>query len=384
MQPRQPVYVPSKGRHQENRALTIKALLRDDVPFHVVVEPQEADAYRAVAGEDRVLVLPFRDLGLGSIPARNWIREHAEGEGHSHHWQIDDNVAGFYRLWNGRRVPAHGGTALRVLEDFAARFRNVGVAGLNYDMFVPADTRAPYYRNVHVYSCTLVDHRMPYWWRGRFNEDTDLCLQALSNGWCTLLLNSFSAKKVTTMTMGGGNTELLYRDEEDGGDARDTLGRYEMARSLEVAWPGLVKVIRNFGRYQHSVNWGAFDGLQLELRDDLDLDALPEADEYGLTLRAVREIRSERIRQLQAGYPRLLADAIAPDPLWRGLPAFVRRTAPPKLSVSFQTEKDRDRLVAELGVTVDKKFRDKGWSAWYPPRGRDDPASLRFEPEVAA
>ncbi len=372
-----PVYVPSKDRHEEGRAQTVKALRQDGVPFRLVVEPAQAEAYERWAGpEDQLLVLP--EDGHGLLKTRNWIRDHAEAEGHRRHWQLDDNIFCFYRLWEGRRVPVHGGVALRVCEDLTERFENVGISGLNYDMFVSSATDAPFRANCHVYSCSLINHEMPCRWRLVYNDDTDLCLQALTNGWATILVNAFTAKKRTTMTLRGGNTEQLYRDGDDA-DERDTYGRFQMARVLERAWPGTVKVIRNFGRYQHSVNWRAFD-VPLRLREELDVDALHPVDEYGMTLRAVRPVQSERIRQLQAGYGRVLLDAKPTDPLWRGLPAFRPGREPPRLAVACRDEATREALVTRLGVTVDKKFKDKAWSAWWPPRGRDDPASLRFEP----
>lgn len=99
-------------------------------------------------------------------------------------------------------------------------------------------------------------HAMPHRWRLTHNDDTDICLQALTSGWSTLLVNAFLAKKITTMVVKGGNTDDLYADA--GSDARDTYGRYEMTRMLERAWPGVVKMVRQYGRYTHSVNWGAF------------------------------------------------------------------------------------------------------------------------------
>jgi hypothetical protein len=380
--PRWPIYIPSKGRSDRQTALTAKALLRDDVPFRLVVEPQEQEAYEALAGPDHVLVLPFSNLGLGSIPARNWIRDHAETEGHERHWQLDDNISMFYRLWDGERVPMHAGVALRVCEDLTDRFANVGVSGLNYTMFVPRDTKVPYYVHTHVYSATLVNHAMPYRWRGRYNEDTDLCLQALVNGWATLLVNAVNAQKAGTMFMKGGNSDELYRtgDGEQAIDVRDTMGRYEMARVLERAWPGLVKVTRKFRRYQHSVNWGAFD-FPLIPRDNVDLDALPEVDEYGMTLRVVRDGGDDpRLEALRGSYEAGVATAVAPDPFWRGLPAFRPARTPPQVRIVCASEEERAQLIKDLGVTIAKKTNGT-WSAWYPPRPRGKFGTLRFEPE---
>lgn len=291
--PRYPIYIPSKGR--ADRCLTARALAGDGVPFWLVVEPQEADLYAAEFGRERLLVLPFRDLG-SVVPARNWIKEHATAAGYARHWQLDDNIRDVYRWW-AKRIRVDFGVALRVCEDLTDRYTNVAVSGLNYVMFGTSDPkhdRGPLAVNVHVYSCSLILNATPYRWRGRYNEDTDYCLQVLADGWCTLLVLSFMVMKIATMLVKGGNTEALYQGD----------GRLRMARALERLWPGVVSVDRRWGRPQHVVrqSWRRFD-TPLQLRPDVDLDALAP-NEYGLTLRALRELPQPHLRELLADWER--------------------------------------------------------------------------------
>lgn len=285
--PRYPVYVPSKGRWAT--CYTARFLTEDRVPFRLVVEAPEEDHYRQAFPDADILVLPFQDQG-SVVPARNWIREHSIDGGHDRHWQLDDNMTGVLRLYRGLIVPANAGVGLRVCEDLTDRYTNVAVSGLNYEMFITEETRQPFTHNCHVYSCSLVDNRAPIQWRGRYNEDTDLCLQALSQGLCTLALNVFVVKKLRTMILAGGNTDELYAAD----------GRARMSRSLERQWPYVVETRRKFQRPQHHVrgSWAAFDQ-PLIRREDLDLSALPPVNEYGLELRQTADaIRSPRIRRL--------------------------------------------------------------------------------------
>lgn len=306
--PRYPVYVPTKGRHET--PYTIKFLIDDAVPFFVVVEPHEFDAYAEVAGVDRVLVLPWtgddatrrefcaaRSIENGGLIAvRNWIREHATAAGFARHWQLDDNIRMMRTWYKGRRLRCRAGVGFSVTEDFVDRYENIGVAGLNYTMFAhkaganaaPAD---PFWLNCHVYSCSLINHAMPAIWRLAYNDDTDLCLQALSTGWCTLAMNAFMCDKLRTMTVKGGNTEDLYQGD----------GRLVMARSLERKWPGIVETRRRFGRPQHVVKaaWRYFD-TPLRRRSDLDWSALG-SDADALTLQVLQvepEIKSKELRKL--------------------------------------------------------------------------------------
>lgn len=296
--PRYPIYIISKGR--ADRSLTARFLARDGVPFRLVVEEPELSKYQATVRrlgldpDETIRVLPFADLGLGGIPARNWCWEDAIAGGHARHWILDDNIMVIRRLYAGRRIPCNAGPAFAAVEDFVERYENVGVAGLNYQMFgVPG---SPAYRvNVHVYSCILIANDRAYRWRGRYNEDTDLCLQALHSGDATILVNVFLADKQSTMTMAGGN-EAIYAGD----------GRLQMARALERQWPGVASVRRRYGRVTHFVDWTRFrDEPRLRLRADVDLAKLPPFDEYGLRLAAVKRVRSPALREVAEEYARL-------------------------------------------------------------------------------
>jgi hypothetical protein len=285
MKPRYPIYVISKGRH--DCCLTARFLVADGVPFRLVVEPQEVDLYAREFDRAIISALPFSNLGQGSYPARNWVWEDALE--HKRHWILDDNIGQVRRLYAGERIPCASGPAFAATEDFVDRYENIAIGGLNYQMFV-TPTSPPFRSNVHVYSCLLIRNDLPYRWRLRYNEDTDLCLQVLSDGWCTVLVNLFMIDKKTTMTMKGGNEDLYQGD-----------GRLKMARSLEKVWPKYVSVDRRYGRAAHVVHWGRFE-TALKLRDNVELDQLPKVDEYGLTLKALREPESKTIRQLYAAY----------------------------------------------------------------------------------
>ncbi len=289
--PKYPIYVPSKGRADMTpRNATVSYFIQDKVPFHVVVEPQEQEAYEAAYGKEHVLVLPFSNLGQGSIPARNWIKDHAASVGAERHWCIDDNIWGFVRCYKGRRIPCNSGVALRVVEDFCDRYENVAIAGLNYRFFGGTPNLPPFFLNVHVYSCMLIRTDLEYRWRGRYNEDTDLCLQALAGGWCTVLVNAFLCNKQTTLTMKGGNMTDLYQGD----------GRLKMARSLEREWPLVVETRRRFNRPQHYIRdqWGKFD-TQLKPKPGFDKHALKQVDEYGLDLKqVVSEVKSDELKQM--------------------------------------------------------------------------------------
>ena len=217
MKPRYPVYIISKGRWESR--LTSKALEKIGVSYSIVIEPQEYANYAAVIDPTKILILPFSNLGQGGIPARNWVWEHSISVGAKRHWIMDDNIYRFERWNHNVKTQAESPSIFVAMEDFSDRYENIALSGPQYFMFVRQKYKdAPFHINTRIYSCILINNDIPYRWRGRYNEDTDLSLRALKDGWCTILFYAFLAHKEVTMTTKGGNTESLYKlgDGQDG------------------------------------------------------------------------------------------------------------------------------------------------------------------------
>lgn len=258
---RYPVYVITKGR--ADTPLTIDSLEQLGIPHYVVIEPQEREAYEPVVGEaGTILELPFANLGQGSIPARNHCWDHAKANGHRRHWILDDNMRGFFRLNRNVKRQIIDSNPFTPMEEFVDRYQNLVIAGPHYQWFIQSRTKTtPFLLNTRVYSCILIDNELrdadgnEIRWRGRYNEDTDLCLRALKAGHVTCLFRAFLTGKAPSMAMKGGNTDELYqRDHED----KERDGRYQMARSLVDQHPDCVRVVEKWGRYQHEVDYHLF------------------------------------------------------------------------------------------------------------------------------
>jgi hypothetical protein len=265
---RYPIYIVSKGRWESR--LTSKALETLQVPYHIVVEPQELAAYASVIDPRKILILPFSNLGQGSIPARNWIWDHALSKKHLRHWILDDNIRNFYYLRNNKKIRARdGGEIFAQAERFTDRFANVGLSGMNYQWLAKHRQKLlPFILNTRIYSCILVNNGLSHRWRGRYNEDTDLSLRVLKGGLCTIQFNAFLTNKITTMEMKGGNTDELYKDG----------GGLEMAKSLQRQHPDVTRITWKWGRWQHSVNYRPFASNRLVLKcDDLMFRGRSEA-----------------------------------------------------------------------------------------------------------
>lgn len=274
--PSYPVYIISKGRWESRR--TSNALEGMGVPYHIVVEPQEYDAYAAVIDPAKIYALPFSNLGQGGIPARNWVWEHALSSGAERHWILDDNINHFGRLNNNKRIRVDSGAIFRAAEEFSDRYVNVALTGFQYRGFTEERGKhPPFIPNTRIYSCILIKNDLPYRWRGRYNEDTDLSLRVLKDGWCTVLFYAFFCDKVPTMSMSGGNTEDLYKL---GGQAD---GRLLMAQSLQKQHPDVTRITRRWGRWQHQVDYRPFKNNRFIRKPGLEVQSAK--NEFGMVLK---------------------------------------------------------------------------------------------------
>jgi hypothetical protein len=284
MNPKYPIYIISKGRWKSR--YTSKALEKMKTPYRIVVEPSEYDNYKEVIDSKKILKLPsnFSELNLGGIPVRNWVWRHSINEGHKRHWIIDDNIQDFYRLNNNKRLHVASGTIFKCAEDFVDRYTNVPMAGFNYNTFaIPVKRLPPFHLNTRIYSCILLSNEIEHRWRGRYNEDTDLSLRILKDGYCTILFNAFLCDKTETMRMTGGNTDKLYQqnDEQD--------GRKLMTESLVKQHPDVVRMVYRWDRWTHSVNYKQFK-LNNKLIKKPGINIKKGINNYGMKLIQLEEV----------------------------------------------------------------------------------------------
>lgn len=282
MNPRYPLYIVSKGRADSRQ--TVRALDAMRVDYHVIVEAQELAQYAAVIDRARLLVLDPHylahydtcdDLGdsksKGPGAARNFAWDHALARGAAWHWVLDDNIRAFGRLYHNHKIFVADGTIFRCMEDFCLRYANVAMAGPAYDYLAKRKQRiSPLILNTRIYSCNLIRNDLPFRWRGRYNEDTDLSLRVLKAGWCTVEFNAFLQYKATTQTVKGGCMRDFYERE-------GTRPKSEMQVRLH---PDCSRLVWKFGRWHHSVDYRRFRNNRLVLKRGVVVAS--GTDDYGM------------------------------------------------------------------------------------------------------
>jgi hypothetical protein len=294
MNPSFPIYIVSKGR--ADTRLTSKALEAMGVPYYIVVEEQERDLYAAVINPGKVLVLDkryqrdydtFDELGDGKSKgpgaARNFAWDHSIENGFPWHWVMDDNITYFYRMNRNQKIRCGDGTLFRCMEDFCLRYSNLSMAGPNYAMFAPRKIKMPpFVANTRIYSCNLIRNDVPYRWRGRYNEDTDLSLRMLKDGWATVQFNAFLQNKLATQKVKGGNTEEFYAKE-------GTLPKSQM---LVAMHPDVSRLVWKFGRWHHHVDYRPFRNNLLRLRPDAQV--AEGVNDYGMEVRSIGKVERHK------------------------------------------------------------------------------------------
>lgn len=290
MNPKYPVYIVSKGRW--NSRYTSKAFEKMGIPYWIVLEKSEYRQYAEVIDPNKILILPqkyldeydtFDDLGFskskGPGAARNFCWDNSIANGFERHWVLDDNIMRFFRLNRNKSWEATSGTIFKCAEDFIDRYENVAIAGFEYRQFTGGEKRlkAPYRLNTRIYSCLLIKNDIPYRWRGRYNEDSDLCLRALKDGWCTLLFHAFIQDKVTTQKIKGGNTKDFYEKE----------GTYNKSKMIEDMHPDVAKTVWKFNRWHHHIDYRPFINNHLIKKESLIIP--DKVNNYGMILKEVKE-----------------------------------------------------------------------------------------------
>jgi len=269
LKPKFPIYIVSKGRFENNP--TRETLLRMNVDFYMIVEKQEKKNYAKYIDPDKLLVLPDKykneydtfwndsDKRIGPGAARNFAWEHSMQNGFDWHWVMDDNIESFQYFNNNVRAYCLSGACFAVCENFVLRYENIALSGLNYTNFCHRhEGRPPLILNTRIYSCLLINNAIPFRWRGRYNEDTDLSIRALKGGWCTVQFNSFLQGKMSTQKMKGGNTDEFYKKE----------GTKLKSQMLVDMHPDVASLTKKFNRWHHHVNYKVFKHNKLKRKAD--------------------------------------------------------------------------------------------------------------------
>lgn len=268
-----PIYIPSRGRAKT--ATTPRILRENGVRFNLVVEPRDFEEYRAEFPEEtiRLLVLPANDRNLAF--ARTFIKRSSQENGEPYHWQLDDNIKGFYLRPEGKNLRSTPFEVLDPIEVMVDKYKNVALAGPLYTTWAWTKRRKVEVNKLNA-SAFLVNNggRNPIEgdpelfnleWRPDTIEDVDYSVRVLRLNYVTLLFNRLLIHKPGTSTMKGGCTEIYYAN--GGMEAR--------YKRLAEDWAeyGITAVVKSWGKWgmgSSSRLWKSFRTLPTPVHPEVD------------------------------------------------------------------------------------------------------------------
>jgi hypothetical protein len=208
--PQYPIYVPSKGRADNQK--TVKLLQEHGITnFFVVVEANEYKEYAKYLPKENIVKLKGSDYGTSSV-ARNMCIEHSKKQGYEKHWQLDDDITSIYEHKLGKPVSKDVKTILATLEEIGEENEEVQVLGIatSASFLSQGKTEMTFATSLtSIYLLTNTDIRF----RLRMLVDMDYQLQVLRSGAKTLRCNNYAFVFQTPLKNKGGYYDI-YSNEK--------------------------------------------------------------------------------------------------------------------------------------------------------------------------
>lgn len=217
------VYIPSKGR--PTTGSTYLLCKNAGIPYKVVCEPQDFEAYSAEIGADNLVMLDKNDQGIQY--ARSFIKKYSTELGQEKHWQMDDDMKYFTTRVNEKNVRTDILAVVSIVEAITKLYSNVGISGITSNAFAFSKPRKVQ-ANRLAYGVVLVNNEIEQFWRPDTVEDWDYTLNMLEAGYCTLAFNHVNFVTPGTGTNAGGNQMTDWETKEK---------RKEFYTKFAAMWP---------------------------------------------------------------------------------------------------------------------------------------------------
>jgi hypothetical protein len=200
-----PIYIPSKGRYE---CITAKQLIKMNIPFKIVIEPQDLDDYQKKWKD--LLILNRNDMGISYV--RQAIINYAKSNHQKWIWIIDDDITEWwYRAGNDGCIK----TNISCLKEVETNILNhpekdiIGQVGLYHCVWAcKKNCSIPFISEnvgiVQVVAFNLPNINIKYDSDLNGMEDQDLTLRLLKSGIKTLRYNHFSFKTFNKGSNKGG------------------------------------------------------------------------------------------------------------------------------------------------------------------------------------
>ena len=289
-----PIFIISYNRPNVY-ASTISAFIKYGVKINVVVHKEQLQAYKSFFNSPLVNWIEFDDeykhkyeilsnvdsyeKNAGSGAERNFAWDCAKNAGYSAYWNFDDNMIFIYQTgkttnskksYERRHItdPKQFKELFHKAEDFYDSYDNLFIMELGEGTYFGFRTHPVL--NRRCYSALLINTAIPTQWRGRYNEDTIMSLDCLSNGFCTCQTPILLKNKCSTRAAKGGNHALGKGKDDLKNQVYSDAIDYEFSSSLKsqmlvAVYPQYCYLKYRCGRIHHGYNEQAWNSFKQQL-----------------------------------------------------------------------------------------------------------------------
>lgn len=240
-----PILIPSKKRPKSKLFARLK---NEELDFKIIVEPQDAIAYKEYA--DHLVQLPLNDQGLAF--SRNFILDYARQNNFEWFWMMDDDISNFYKTVDKKNIAIAARECLTLSEFLFKNNSQVAQAALEYQQFSWSQSKnisVNTYCDVAVCINVKRTKTASYRKQVELKEDRDFTLQCLSKGFISVRTChlAFASPK------NGSNDGGLFDVYKSG---KEYLAVNEMCRiwGASICTP----VVKKDGRRDVKINWKYF------------------------------------------------------------------------------------------------------------------------------
>lgn len=246
-----PIYILSSGRAKT--ATTMGLLQQEDIPYTLVIDPQDKSSYKKEFPDARFIILK-KDF-QGNAYARKAILKDAESLGVKFSWQLDDDLVAFLRRIDKKNIRCSPRKVMKPIEKYVDSYKNIGIAGPAYSLWAFGYTD-PISMNRQSASCMLIRSDTGCQFDTSLSGcvDTDFHMQILSKKLCTVRFNQLLLTTMKTGTLRGGCTDSDYKNN----------GRAKACINFVKKWPGFKINQKDQSRIAPSQVWREFSQRPIE------------------------------------------------------------------------------------------------------------------------
>ena len=206
------INIPTLGRYTDKLGTTHKILTEMKIQHYLFCEEKEYDLYNDWIDREYCELISGENYSVkkeGSQHMRNYIMDYWLERGEEWIWMLDDNIEGYYRLYDSKKVQIKSKEIFTSIEHYISHFDNIGVCSHNFNPLITENgCRNCVVINGKHFTSLLLNLQTGFRFRFKYNEDHIYSIDCINNGFQTICFNHILYNKLTSGKQKGGNSEI--------------------------------------------------------------------------------------------------------------------------------------------------------------------------------